>query len=185
MADLAALLLLLASGWWDGVLRRLGTTRGRALAAGALILAAGDLNVGLGGAAAARVNLGGALPAVVMLALAWARPATGGRLLAASGAAASLLFGLGGWSGPVAALGLPLMAAAASGLVAGAGPTGLLAAAAAPALADVAHWLVAYADGLPGTVWIGGGASFATMVLSVAAAGIALAACARGKHVSR
>ena len=187
MADLLALLLLLATGWGDSALRRLGASRSLALAAGALVLAGACVNLSLAGAAPLRVNVGGTLPAAAMLAAAWWLPAAGGRLLAASFVAAGLLFSLSGWSGVLAGLALPLIAGGAALAVAGLDAAALLAAAAAPALAGAARWIVAYADGLPGTVWIGGGASFATMVLGVAAAGLTLtlAAGARGKHVSR
>ncbi len=185
MADLAALLLLVAGGWWDGALRRAGATRPQALAAGALLLITAGINVGLGGPVPLRVNVGGALPAAAMLAVASALPTGGGRLAAGSCAAACLLYGLSAWSGPLAAVGLPLAAGAAAVLVAGGGPLSLLAAAAAPALADVVRWIVAAADGLPGTIWIGGGPSFLTLVLGVTVAALALGFGARGKHVSR
>ena len=187
MADLAALLLLVASGWWDGALRRLGVGRWQALVAGALVLAAGWANIGVPGPIPVRVNVGGCLPALAMLAATIALPEAGGRIAAAGCAAACLLFGLGGWTGPLAAVGLPLVATVAAAAVAGIGPAGLLSAAGAPALAGLARWIVAYSDRLPGTVWIGGGTAYAAMVLSVVAAGLALvlAAGAAGKHVSR
>jgi hypothetical protein len=175
MADLTALLLLAGTGWWDGALARMGARRSVVLAAGGLALAAAWINVALPGPVPLRVNLGGALPAVVVIVAPWVAPAWGTRLSAAAAVAACFLFGLGGWSGGAADLGLPLLAAVSAVLVAGAGPMSVLAAAAAPALADLGRWVVAWADGLPGAVWIGGGPSFATAVLGATAVGLILA----------
>jgi hypothetical protein len=175
MADLTALMLLVATGWWDGWLRRAGIRRGAALAALALILAAACANVGFDAGVPVRLNLGGVLPAAALAVAARAAPARSTRLLAATGVAACFLFGLGGWSGPASAVALPGLAGLAAVMVAGPGPESLLAAAAAPAVADVARWALAWGDGLPGTVWVGGGSSFATAVLAATAAGLILA----------
>lgn len=181
MADLTALLALVATGWWDGVLGRAGLRRSGALLAGLLLLGAAFIDIPLGGPAPLLINVGGTLPAVLVIAMLWAAPspATATRLPAAAAAAACLLFGLTSWTGLAATLLLPVMAAVAAVAIAGPVPDSLLAAAAAPALADGARWLLAWADGLPGTIVIGGGGSFATAVLGTTVAALFVAAGSR------
>lgn len=171
MADLAALLALVAAGWFDRLLLRWALRRGPVLAVGAAVLGVAFANIELLRPVPTRLNLGGALLLALAAAAAAGSPRLRPRIAAAAGVATCFLFGLHGLQlpGPLGSLALPAAAGAAAGLLAG-GQAAVLGAAAAPMLADLARWAVELADGLPATVSLGAGGSFTTAVLAATVA---------------